>query len=134
MPPKEELARGWLVKAQRDLEMANRALEEAPRLPDMACFHSHQTIEKALKAVLLYRGIQAPRTHVLDTLLKLCGPIDPRFDLLAPQLSLMTEFAVEGRYPDTGCEPNLDEAREALRLAREAYDIIVSALPTEVLP
>lgn len=134
MPPKDELVRGRLAKAHRDLGMAHRALVEEPHFPDMACFHCQQAVEKTLKAVLLYRGIEAPRTHVIDALVKLCGPIDPRFNLLAPQLSSLTEFAVEGRYPDSGCEPSVQDAREALSLAQEAFNILVSLVPPEVRP
>ncbi len=134
MPPKDELARAWLVKARNDLILARHALASDPVVPDGACFHAQQAVEKALKAVLVAREIEPPRTHVIEMLLSRCGPIDPRLELLGPQCAWLTEFAVAGRYPDTECEPTIEQAREALAVAEQACAIILETMPPEVRP
>lgn len=35
---------------------------------DTACFHAQQAVEKYLKGVLAWRGLEIPRTHVLEEL------------------------------------------------------------------
>jgi HEPN domain-containing protein len=134
MPPKDELVRAWLVKAQRDLVVARYALTGNPSVPEAACFHAQQAVEKALKATLVAREIEPPRTHVVEVLLSRCGPLDPRFELLAPRCAWLTQFALAGRYPDVGPEPSLAQALEALDLAEQAVRIIAESLPPEVRP
>jgi len=134
MPPKHELVQSWLSRARNDLITGRRALEGDPPIPDTAAFHAQQAVEKALKAVLIMREIEPPRTHVIEVLLARCGSVDPRLDEVAASCAWLTEFAVEGRYPDTECEPTVEQAREALDLAERAFEIIVESLPGEVRP
>lgn len=133
MPPKLELARAWLVKATHDLETADRALAE-PALPDTACFHAQQAVEKALKAVFVIREVEPPRTHLLSVLLDQMEPLDDRLADLRDQLDWLTAFAVEVRYPDVEGEPNAEQAREALSVARRGFEIILEAVPEEARP
>lgn len=133
MPPKLELARAWLVKAAHDLETGARALADPP-MPDTACFHAQQAVEKALKAVLVVRETEPPRTHLLAVLLERCGPIDERLSALGEQLDWLTAFAIEARYPDVEGEPSVEQAREALSTARRAFEIILDNVPEEVHP
>lgn len=134
MLPKEELVQGWLIKARNDLLTGQRALSGDPSIPDMAAFHAQQALEKALKAVLVMREIDPPRTHVIETLLARCGSIDPRLDELADSCAWLTDFAVEGRYPDSERQPTVAQASEALGLANRVFNIILEALPPEVHP
>ncbi|MQL51620.1 HEPN domain-containing protein [Desulfofundulus thermobenzoicus] len=62
MKDKNELAKGWVLKAESDLATARRMLaSEGPF--DTACFHCQQAIEKFLKAFLAFQGQQIPRTQ-----------------------------------------------------------------------
>lgn len=133
MPPKLELVRAWLVKAAHDLEVGERALAEPP-MADAACFHAQQAAEKTLKAVLVVREIDAPRTHLVGVLLEQCGQVDERLEALRPQLEWLTAFAVEARYPDVEEEPTIEQAREALSVARRAFAIILDNVPNEARP
>ncbi len=133
MPPKLELARAWLVKAAHDLEMADRALAE-PAFPDMASFHAQQAIEKALKAVLVIREVEPPRTHLLSVLLDQMEPLDDRLANLRNQLNWLTAFAVEARYPNVEDEPSTAQAREAVSIARRGFDVILESIPPGARP
>ena len=134
MPPKHELVQSWLLRARNDLITGRRALEGDPPIPETAAFHAQQTVEKALKAVLIMREIEPPRTDAIEVLLARCGPIDPRLDQIAAPCAWLTDFAVEGRYPDTECEPTVEHAKEALDLAERAFAIILESMPQEVRP
>ena len=71
-------AEGWLRFARSDLVLASIP-RPAGVLPENLCFHAQQAAEKALKAVLLSKGMEVPRTHNIRTLLdRLAERIDRR--------------------------------------------------------
>jgi hypothetical protein len=55
---KEELTRGWLIKANRDLLSARQLAEGELPLLDTAAYHCQQAAEKAIKGFLLYHDIR----------------------------------------------------------------------------
>jgi HEPN domain-containing protein len=103
---REDLAKGWIRKAESDLAEARRTIDsEGPY--DTACFHCQQAAEKFLKAVLAWQGEKIPKTHDIEELILLCAKKSPffkKFDFPAEELSA---YAVEMRYdaefwPDRG--------------------------------
>jgi HEPN domain-containing protein len=86
-------------------------------LPEDTCFHTQQCAEKALKALLIARGIDFPRTHVVEALLDLliAAGID-----IPPELDeavVLTQYAVQARYPGAWGPVTESEARFALQVA-----------------
>lgn len=61
----------WLVHAKSDLKYAQVGRDQDDILPEQVCFHAQQSAEKALKAVLLFKGIPFPLTHNLRALVEL---------------------------------------------------------------
>ncbi len=83
------------------------------------CYHAQQCAEKALKAVLVARGVPAPKTHSIGLLL----------DLLSEQMTVpeeveetavLTDYAVLCRYPGDVEPISLQEYERAVRLAETA--------------
>ena len=74
----KDLTRAWVLKAEADLETANRevAVEERPNY-DAVCFHAHQCAERYLKARLQQEDIPFPETNHLVVLLHLCLDLEP---------------------------------------------------------
>lgn len=132
MPPKAELLRTWLVKAQRDLVVARRALEGDPAIADAACFHCQQAVEKSLKAMLVFREIEPPRTHLIGILLKRLGHLDDRMAAMRDDLEWLTAFAVDVRYPQVEDEPTVEQAQRALTIAEKAVRVILETMPPEI--
>jgi HEPN domain-containing protein len=97
-PEPLELARRFLRKAYEDRD-AVEILSGSDRAADAVVgFHAQQAVEKFVKAVLVVRGIDAPRTHDLRFLLD-CAvaagvqvPDDVRASLW------LTPWSVEFRY------------------------------------
>ncbi len=125
----------WLRFALEDLEGArvtNSARRTAPRL---ACYHAQQAVEKALKAALVVEGIAPPRHHNLEALRALLpalwGP-----GVVGGDLSALTLWAVQARYPSDFPAPTASEARAAVRQATTCVNAIVGdlALRGVVLP
>ena len=106
----------WLRRARSNLARA-RLLAGQPEVAfEDLCFDAQQAAEKALKAVLVHRGVAFPRTHAeLLTLVARAGvevPADVR------DATLLTPYAVEARYPGLWEEVTSSDHQEALRVAQ----------------
>jgi HEPN domain-containing protein len=84
--------------AREDLEVAKLILDHPTTAYRHICGLSQQAVEKAFKAVLIFIQIDFPRTHDLDVLRHLV-PDDWAVKNLLPDLAVLTEWAVESRYP-----------------------------------
>jgi HEPN domain-containing protein len=89
----------WLRHARSNLARAG----EAPTRPEILlanlCFDAQQAAEKAIKAVLVQRAVEFPKTHNVGELLYLvasAGIEIPESVALAKRLTL---YAVGARYP-----------------------------------
>jgi HEPN domain-containing protein len=127
------VVRQWVQKAENDLKTAVQTLKLGARSPtDTICFHAQQCVEKYLKALLTLRGIEFARVHHLNALIDLL-PIRVRPDLATEEQERLTEYAVATRYPGDYERIPLDEAREAVRIARRVRKQIRQWLPKESL-
>ncbi|WP_309710161.1 HEPN domain-containing protein [Armatimonas sp.] len=107
------LTKEWVDKAEGDLATAlrERRARKSPNY-DSACFHAQQCAEKYLKAVLQENGISIPKTHDLQLLLNLISPLNPFWVTLMPECALLTNYAVNFRYP--GSSATLLDAKQGL--------------------
>ena len=105
----------WLRYARSDLELA-RVVRPDEVLFEGLCFHAQQAAEKALKAVLIAKGVPPPKTHNIRTLLDLLPQED-----IAPQeiedAASLTDYAVTSRYPGDFESVDEEEYEETVRLA-----------------
>ncbi|MBI4291511.1 MAG: HEPN domain-containing protein [Betaproteobacteria bacterium] len=87
-----------LAAACRD-EQAFRALAALPDMNDTVIgFHAHQSVEKALKAVLAHTGVAFRRTHNVGELLDLLRDARIPLPVAAEHLDELDPYAVEARY------------------------------------
>lgn len=137
MPHDPELiaeTRSWLVKAAQDLGAAAHEFRaEPPFLADIV-FHAQQATEKSLKGFLTWHNTPFRKTHLLEELGEQCLGIDPTLRPLVDKAVPLTKYAWKFRYPGEPEEPTRQEAEDALALAHEVYDVILSRLPEEVKP
>jgi HEPN domain-containing protein len=105
----------WLRYARSDLELA-RVVRPDEVLFEGLCFHAQQAAEKALKAVLIAKGVPPPKTHNIRTLLDLLPQ-----EVIAPQeiedAVSLTDYAVTSRYPGDFESVDEEEYEETVRLA-----------------
>lgn len=125
-PALKTYIKSWLNKAGHDLLSAQRLLEIEPVILDNACFHCQQSIEKCLKAFLIFNGRDIERTHNVIFLLSECANFDPIFAGVDPMD--INAYAVQGRYPDSGLIPTLDEAKRYYQLAHQVRDLVVERI------
>jgi len=108
----------WVRKAEADVLAARNLMTVKPRLNDAICFHCQQAIEKYLKALLQEWGLPIPYIHDLDDLLDLVLPLDATLNPLRPGLNVLTQYAVDYRYP--GKTANSRKSTFAIRLTENA--------------
>jgi len=128
---REEIAEKWLKKALADLRVAEK-LSEICEEPWIIVFHAQQAVEKALKAYLVFHSKYFGKTHNLSQLIDLCIEIDQEFQQLHElDVDQLYPLAIEARYPDTGIEVTIDEAREAIEKAKRAIVLITRKIKHE---
>src|SRR5580698_2170676 len=119
--------REWVDKAEADYTAAlllRRSRKKHSR--DIVCFHLQQCVEKYLKARLIEAAIPFPKIHDLERLLDLVITIEPLWATLRPSVAIITDYAVEVRYP--GRTTNSVEAQTLLRATKYIRSLIRVAL------
>lgn len=117
--PPPESPQAWLGRAHSDLALASVALRAPDVLLEDACFHAQQCAEKALKALLLQRGLPFPRTHVVETLLDLLHASGMTIPADVDEALILTQYAVQTRYPGDWEPITPEETRFALEVAND---------------
>ena len=113
----DDVVLNWLQRARSDLQIGRVALRAKGVMLEDICFHAQQCAEKALKALLLQRGVNFPKTHTIEVLLDLLkiqrvdipDGVDEAFEL--------SDYAVQTRYPGEWEPVTKAEARRALERA-----------------
>ena len=107
-------ARSNLARARADINLPGIYLEDL-------CFDAQQAAEKAIKALLLFRGSAFPFVHDLAELVTVLQHSGQEVPSSVAEAARLTRFAVETRYPSLA-EP----------VTREDYDRAI-AIATEVI-
>ena len=107
----------WMAKAENDLKSAAHLIKVKDCPTDTVCFHAQQCVEKYLKALLVARGLEFPKTHDLGELIVfLPSRIRPHLD--DGEQDRLTDYATVTRYPGDYEPISLSEARQAVKIAR----------------
>lgn len=121
--PLRDAAR-WFTEAEIDLAAA-RVLSE--HFSALACFHTQQAAEKALKAILHGAGERPVLGHSLGELGGLVERHSPRYKELWAEVAKLDRYYIPTRYPNglpAGGQPSeaFDEkdAREAIAIAAKS--------------
>ena len=116
----------WLSWAVEDLDLAQATLEARGVVPRGACAWAQQAAEKALKALLVERDVDPPKSHDLARLARMM----PEFDPGASESSLddLSRWSVEGRYPADLAEATPRDADLAVAAAREVVAAAMAVL------
>lgn len=119
----QSLSREWLDFAHMDLSSAEFLLGMRPVPVEIICYHCEQAAEKFLKAALIYHGVEAPKTHDLVLLCKLCVQLDQRWAQMIDACVGLSPYGVQVRYPS---DMELDEGdvANALRACREIGEFV----------
>lgn len=126
---KEEIILRWLRKAESDLKVVKHLLMINEPPTDALCFHCQQAIEKYLKAFLTFRNVRVKKIHDMEAILNLCIEQDKEFENLDKEnISSLSLFAVEVRYPEEFYIPTLDEVKKYFEIALKVKDFVFKKL------
>ncbi len=118
----ESLVRIWLKRAKSNLQIAKSGKVFDDILYEDLCFDCEQTVEKALKALLVSIDVSFPRTHSIGHLIELIEEHNIKIpDEIKDSISL-TAYAVSTRYPGDFEPVDEQEYREALETAIKVFD------------
>ncbi|OGC21543.1 hypothetical protein A2291_02740 [candidate division WOR-1 bacterium RIFOXYB2_FULL_42_35] len=115
---KTKIIAEWQQRAENDLESAGIILRESDNY-DIAIYHSHQAIEKLLKAILLKQGQTFKFSHDISALFLQAfkdSSQDKRFDDIAYVNSLYPRL----RYPG-GDQTTKDQAEKCLQITKDFF-------------
>jgi HEPN domain-containing protein len=105
-----EYLKNWIFRANEDISVIENLFKSDPELfASSICYHAQQAVEKFLKAYLVYKNIDFPKTHDLDFLLSECKKTDN--EVFEIDLGSLTDFGVSIRYPDDFYLPDKEETR-----------------------
>jgi HEPN domain-containing protein len=118
----------WIAKAEIDYRTARQLAEGAEVLLEPIAFHCQQAAEKYLKAFLVSRGVEFPKTHDIRQLLYLVEPLAPELAAGLRDLDALTPYGVEIRYPDDLPSLLPGRERDLVALATRAREAVMAEL------
>lgn len=128
------ITREWLDRAGEDLSAAKLLLTQS-ELTNVVAFHSQQTVEKTLKALLEESDLSPVRTHSLT---RLYGLVESYMVTAVDQdmLDRLDAVYMESRYPgEMGLlphgKPTQEEANDFYNFARQFYKHVQDSLHTD---
>jgi len=105
-------AKSNLARATADINLSNIYLEDL-------CFDAQQAAEKAIKALLLYRGVVFPFVHDLAELVTVLQRNGEEVPPSIAEAARLTRFAVETRYPSLAEAVTREDYNRAVAIATE---------------
>jgi HEPN domain-containing protein len=107
----------WLLRAKGNLNLAEKGGSLEGVLLEDLCFNAQQAAEKALKAICLSLGMDIPKTHSLVHLMDILESSGMEIPKSVRDADILTQYAVQSRYPSIMEEITKSEYNDALRLA-----------------
>ena len=125
--PKPEIiskVKEWLKYGDDDFRLAKLGLSMGYDAPyHLIAYHAQQSVEKYLKAYLVFFGVDFPYTHNLMRLLELCPEKEDWSENLE-KVEKLIPYAVSTRYPGFDDVVTEKEAKEAVLIAKSVNEII----------
>ena len=119
MKPRERFPaddpREWLNRSRSNLAMAVNRIPGV-YLEDL-CFDAQQAVEKAIKALMIKRGIDFPYVHDLARLLSMLKDAGEAIPDDVGQARKLTQFATITRYPGIGQSVTEQQYAKAIEIA-----------------
>ena len=127
---KHNLATEWLKASYSDIIVID-SIVNSEAITHMTAFHSQQSVEKSLKAILEFYGTNVPKKHDVRMLKKLVATyITIEDDYILDSLNTLY---IDSRYPgEMGLLPNgkptLEDAKEFYEFALDIFNRVCKLL------
>jgi len=119
-------------KGERDIKASEQLIksDDGEFYSSIICFHCQQSVEKYLKAYLMYQEIVPPKTHDVLRLAAICSEFDKAF--VNFELDGFASYGVDIRYDAP--HPSLTDAKQAMSTAKEVMNYVMQKIPMEDNP
>jgi HEPN domain-containing protein len=118
--------REWLKRAHSSLELAKYSENKAVCYEDL-CFQAQQAVEKGLKGLLIFFGVEPEKTHNLFILLqKLEKYIEINDD--TKKVLILHNYAVQTRYPGEYATIEQEEYEQVIKISEKCLQWIDEAI------
>jgi len=110
----------WIERAKSSYEISKTAINNNIFYEDL-CYQSQQAVEKALKGLLIFYGIDPEYTHNIGLLLNELE----KFTEIPEDIKLatnVTKYAVITRYPGEYDEITKEDYKESLKIAKDCIE------------
>jgi HEPN domain-containing protein len=107
----------WLDRAKSSLIISKTRIDENVFYEDL-CFQAQQSVEKALKALLIFYNVDPEKTHNLVVLIKELS----KYSLLPEEINetaILNNYAVQTRYPGDYTPIDEEEYNNAVIIAEK---------------
>lgn len=121
----------WMEYASEDLAAATVLTNDETCL-NAAGFHCQQTIEKSVKAYLLFVSGKNFDGHNLSWLVRQAAKFNSEFNRFMAYTAKLNRYYIECRYPsDSPDEPEFEIIKQNLNVTRDIYEYICSLIYDE---
>ena len=110
----------WIARAKSSLELAKMTGNVEIYYEDL-CYQVQQAVEKALKGLLIFYGVEPEYTHNIDlliTALKKFTDIPEKIN----EAAQLTIYAVQTRYPGEYDDITKEEYETTVKIAKDCLD------------
>jgi len=119
----------WIERAKSSLELAQAKIVHYIYYEDL-CYQSQQSVEKALKGLLIYYGENPEFTHNIEILLKELKKFTEIPENIEDAV-LLTDYAVQTRYPGEYDEVTKEEYERSVKIAKDCLNWVESKINTQ---
>ena len=122
----KELITSWLKRSKSNLEIAKAGKVSEDVMYEDLCFQAQQSVEKSLKAFAIKHGRSFPRKHSIGLLLKILEDIGVEIPDQIKEAKILTDYAVETRYPGDYEPVTMDDYNKAITIAEDVYNWVLN--------
>jgi HEPN domain-containing protein len=110
----------WIERAKSSFEISKLAANADIYYEDL-CYQSQQAVEKVLKGLLIYYGVEPEFTHNIEILLKELKKFTEIPENIK-ETAQLTIYAVQTRYPGEYDEITKEEYENSIKIAKDCLD------------
>ena len=109
----------WLRRARSNLHRAKILGNDPEVALEDLCFDAQQAAEKSLKGLLVHLAVPFPKTHSIADLITLVVQAGTAVPAGVLEAGLLTQYAVDTRYPGLGEPITKERYLKAVQLSEE---------------
>ena len=121
-----ELYESWIERAKSSLEISKIAVNDNVYYEDL-CYQAQQAVEKGLKGLLIYYGVEPELTHNIEILLNDLEKYVKIPDDIKKATNL-TKYAIITRYPGEYDEVTKEGYMESIKIAEDCLEWIENTI------